>query len=108
MPLLAGTTSVTLGVASGTGLSRELFDAMRSDQGIDQIPINDAALKNLAKTCNTIATVVINHFKANATIVATPTLTVPVGIPVTTAGSAVAQTGATTAPSTATGTVTST
>lgn len=97
MPLLAGTTTVTLGVASGVGLSKELFDAMRVDQGIAQIPINDAALKMLAKTCNTIASVVISHFKTNGVITTSDTGTVAPGIPVTTAGTAAAQTGATTA-----------
>jgi hypothetical protein len=108
MPLLAGTVTVAAGVGAGTGLAKELYDALRADQGIVEGPTMQNPLTSLAKTCNTIASVVITHFKTNATILATPTLTVPAAIPVATAGSATAQTGTTTAPSTATGTVSST
>lgn len=107
MPLLAGTVTVTGGIGAGTGLSKELYDALRADQGITEGPTMQNPLTSLAKTCNTIALVVITHFKTNATITATPTLTVPSLIPVSTAGTAAAQTGTTTAPSTATGTVSS-
>lgn len=108
MPLLAGTTTVTAGVSSGTGLSKELFDALRSQQSITEQPLNQVPLAEMAKFCNTIASVVISHITTNATITASAVLTVASGIAVATTGTAAAQAGATTAPGTATGTVTST
>lgn len=104
MPLLAGTVTITAGVSSGAGLSKELYDARRADASIPELPIYDAALKALAKDCVTIATVVIAHFKTNGLISTSDTGTVAAGIPVTTAGTATAQAGATTA----TGVVTAT
>ena len=108
MPLLKGSTTVTAGVAVGTGLSKEIYDGLVSALGLSPLPIYDAGLKQIAIMANVISAKVIDHFKANSLIVATPTLTVPLGIAVSTAGTAAAQTGATTAPGTATGTVTST
>lgn len=108
MPLLAGTVTVTGGVAVGAGLAKELYDALRTDQGaaLAPTPVNQQALAQLAKFASTIASVVVNHIKVNALVSTTNTGTVAAGIPVTTAGSAAAQTGATTAPGavTATGT----
>lgn len=97
MPLNAGSVSVTAGIASGAGLSKELFDALRSAQGIAQTPDNNTALTEMGKFATTIATVVINHIKANALVSTNDTGTVAAGIPVATAGSPTAQTGATTA-----------
>lgn len=104
MPLNSGSVSVTAGIASGTGLAKELFDALRSAQGIAQTPDNNTALTEMGKFATTIATVVINHIKANAVVSTNDTGTVAAGIPVATAGSPAAQTGATTS----TGAVTAT
>lgn len=108
MPLNKGTVSAPGGVGVGVGLAKELYDALREEQGITEGPQNAVGLEELAKLSRVIARVVIDHFVANATITATPTLTVAPGIAVTTAGSATAQAGTTTAPGSATGTVVST
>jgi hypothetical protein len=108
MTLLAGSTTVSAtGVATGTGLSKALYDARVSALSLPALPTYATGLKEMAKVCNADATAIINYFVANATITATPTLTVPAGIAVSTAGTAAAQTGTTTATGTATGTVSS-
>lgn len=108
MPLNKGTVSAPGGIGVGAGLSKELYDALRSAQGLTEGPVNAVGLEELAKVANVIASTVIDHFIANATITANPTLTVAPGIAVSTAGSAAAQAGATTATGSATGTVVST
>jgi hypothetical protein len=108
MTLLAGTTTVTAGISSGTGMSKAMFDALKSALGLTEVVTNQSALSEVAKTTNALAAAIIDYLKANAVITANPTLTVPSGIAVSTAGSATAQTGATTAAGSATGTVSST
>lgn len=106
MPLLAGSVTVTGGVGSGTGLAKELYDARRTSYEITEEPTMQDALDAIAKDCNVVASTVIAHFKANALIIAEPTLKVPLGIPVSCPPPSGA--GATTEDGTATGTVTST
>lgn len=104
MPLLKGSVSVTAGVAVGVGLAKEIYDALTSALAIQPIVINDSGLKQIAVMANVISSTVIDHFKTNSLITATPTLTVPLGIVV----SCPPYAGSTTAAGTATGTVTST
>jgi len=95
--MIIGTVSVTAGIASGVGLSKELYDGLQSAQGIVPGPQNDTPLQQLAKFANTIAQVVVAHIQAHATVATTDTGIVAAGIPVATAGSPSAQVGATTA-----------
>jgi hypothetical protein len=95
MPLIPGTVSINgAGAASGAGLSKELYDALAAATGMSpgahpgNVP---GAQQQLAVLANVIGQVVVAHWLANATI------TVPLGIAVTVAGSATTQTGATTA-----------
>jgi hypothetical protein len=104
MPLIGGTVSVTAGVATGTGLAKAIYDALRSAQGIDAGPQNHAGLVEMGKVSTALGTTIVDYLKTNATITAAATLTVPSGIAVT----CPPYSGATVAPGTATGTVTST
>lgn len=104
MPLIPGSVSVTAGIATGAGLSKEIYDALRSAQSISAIPLNQTPLAELAKYSNTIAQAVIAHIVTNGLISVNVTGTVAAGIPVATTGSAAAQAGTTTA----TGAVTAT
>lgn len=91
----AGAVSINgSGAASGSGLSRELYDALISVFGVSpgEVPQNvPAAQEQMAALANTIAQRVVAHVVANASV------TVASGIPVSTTGSASAQTGTTTA-----------
>ncbi len=100
MPLVAGSVSINgAGAATGTGLSKTLYDALVSGYAMtpgahpQNVP---GAQEQLAVLANTIGQVVIAYLLANALI------TVPSGIAVATTGTAAAQTGATTAPAVAT------
>jgi hypothetical protein len=99
MTLLAGSVSINgAGAASGTGLSKAIYDALVSGFGVSPgaVPHNvPGAQQQVAELANALGQVVIAYFLANAVI------TVPAGIAVTTSGSATTQTGATTAPATA-------
>ena len=94
MPLLAGTVSISgVGVASGAGLSKEIYDALVAASGMSPgaNPLSvPGAQQQLAVLANVVATTVIAHFKTNGTVV------VP-AIPVNTTGSASAQAGFTVA-----------
>lgn len=103
MPLNPGNVSVTAGIATGAGLSKELYDALQSAQSIAPTPVNDICLKELAKFANVIAATTLAHFIANGLITVDVSGSVATGIPVSTAGSAAAQTGATTSPGTFSG-----
>ena len=94
MPLLAGAVSISpLGVATGVGLAKEIFDDyLPKVPGIPAGILGVTAKTQLADLCNSIAQVVVAHIVTNAIV------TTPLGIPVTTAGTALAQTCATTAP----------
>jgi hypothetical protein len=102
--LVVGTTTVTAGVGAGTGMSKAIYDSLRSSLGITEGPQNHTGLVQLAKIGDALSNAIIPYLKANATITATPTLTVPLGITV----SCPPYAGATTAAGTATGTVSST
>jgi hypothetical protein len=106
MALLAGTTTVTAGVAVGTGLSKALYDARVSALGIAANPQNQLGLAELAKGCNADASAIISYLVANTVVSTTDTGTVAIGIPVQVA--VPAGTGATTAPGTVTATGTGT
>jgi hypothetical protein len=99
MPLLAGSVSINgAGAATGTGLSKAIYDALVSGFGVSPgaVPHNvPGAQQQVAVIANAIGQVVIAYWLANAVI------TVPV-IPVTTAGSAASQTGFSNAPVVAT------
>ncbi len=100
MTLLAGSVAIngTTGAATGSGLSKALYDALVTGFGVTPgaVPQNvPGAQEQVADLANALGQVVIAYFLANAVI------TVPI-IPVTTAGSATNQTGATNAPVVAT------
>ncbi len=92
MPLLAGTVTVSpLGVATGVGLAKEIFDDyLPKVAGIPAGPPGAVAKQQLADLCNSFASKTIAHVLANITV------TVPLGVPVQVA--VPAGTGATTAP----------
>lgn len=97
MPLLAGACVITPArVVTGTGLAKAIADACMAPN-----PPGSTAESSLQSFCNLLAAAIVTHITTNATV----TVSVTAGIPVTTAGSAVAQTGATTAPGAGTGTV---
>jgi hypothetical protein len=103
MTLLAGTVTVTAGVASGTGFAKALYDARLSALGITPGPQNHAGLAEMAKVCNADSTV-ITYFVSNAVVSTTDTGTATLGGGVVTACGAGAGTATGTAPVTATGT----
>jgi hypothetical protein len=90
MALLGGSVSISgAGAASGTGLAKAIYDALVAASGMTPgaTPANvPGAQEQLAVLANVIGQVVVAYWLANAVV------TVPV-IPVTTAGSASAQTG---------------
>ena len=92
--MIAGIVTVDpTGNASGAGLAKEIFDDyVPKFAGIPAGPTGAQAKQQLADLCNSIATKTVAHITANAVV------TVAASIPVTTAGSATAQTGMTTAP----------
>jgi hypothetical protein len=93
MPLLAGTVSISgVGVASGAGLSKEIYDALVAASGMSPgaNPLSvPGAQQQLAVIANVIAATVIAHFKTNALISVPSTA-------VATTGTAAAQSGTTT------------
>lgn len=103
MPLIGGTVTVTAGIGSGTGLAKALYDALRSAQSITEGPQNHAGLTEMGKVATALGSTIVDYLTTNATITATPTLTVPLGIAV----SCPPYIGATTATGTAVGTVSS-
>lgn len=94
MPLIVGTVTVTGGVASGTGLSKELYDAIAGKVTFSGTPVDQTAKATIADMASAIAGAVVAHIKANAAV--TTSGTVPLGVAV----SVVPATGigATTAP----------
>ena len=94
MAMVPGSVSISaLGVASGVGLAKEMFDDyLPKVAGIPAGPLGAVAKGQLADLFNSIAQKTIAHVLANATTVT------PSGVAVATTGTAAAQTGATTAP----------
>lgn len=105
MALLAGSTTVdpVSGVASGTGLSRAIFDARAARITFPAAALGAPGKQKLADDCNDIATAVVAHIVANAAVTVSGTTSSPIPVTVVPATG----TGATTAPGTvsATGTV---
>lgn len=105
MAMVAGSVSVNgAGVGSGTGYAKLLYDALISEFGLSpgSVPQNvPGAQQQVAKIANAIASTLIPYVVANAVV----SSTVASGIPVSTTGTAAAQTGATTSPGSATGTI---
>ncbi len=98
MPLIAGACIISpAGVVSGTGLAAAIATATMAPN-----PPGSTPESCLQSWCNLLAAAIVQHIVTNATV----TVSVVAGIPVTTAGSALAQTGVTTAPGAGTGTVT--
>ncbi len=97
MALLAGACVISpAGVVSGTGLAAAIATATMTP------PTPPFTSENsLQQWCNLLAAAIVTHIVTNASV----TVSVVAGIPVTTAGTAAAQTGATTAPGAGTGTV---
>lgn len=92
MPLLAGACVIAPGlVVTGTGLAKAIADACAAPNPPGAT--TESALENFS---NRLAAAIVEHIVTNATV------TVVAGIPVATAGSAVAQTGATVGPGTGT------
>lgn len=92
MPLIAGAAVVAPGgVVTGTGLARAIAEACSTSA-----PPGSPAEVSLQQFSNLLAAAIVEHIVANAQV------TVALGIPVATAGSAAAQTGTTTAPGTGT------
>lgn len=106
--MIVGTVEVTAGVSSGTGLAKEMFDALRDSQSITEGPQNATPLQEMAKLANTLAGVIVSHIQTNGTIAVNVSGSVAPGIPVATAGSPSAQVGQTTGPGTFNGTGTGT
>lgn len=108
MPLIAGACTITEPVLSptgqvitppvvaGTGLALAIAQATMAPA-----PIGSTSQTSLQSWCNSLAAAIVNHIVTNASV----TVSVVAGIPVTTAGTAAAQTGATTAPGAGSGTV---
>ncbi len=108
MTMLDGTIvidPVTGATVTKTGAAGEVFDAMEANQDYGDTPSTNppayaAARKQIANLALAVAKI-IPHIQANAVV----TTTVASGIPVSTAGSATAQTGSTTATGTGSGSV---
>lgn len=93
--MIAGAVTIDgSGTPSGSGLSREVYDVMAAAFGLGAIvpPSAPAAQQQVADLANAIAQATVAHITANAEV------TVLSGIPVSTTGTAAAQTGATTSP----------
>lgn len=100
MPMSEGTVTInpTTGAASGSGCAKEVFDALAAGQDYGDLsttnpPVYAASREQLAVMARAMAKV-IPHIQANAQV--------PSGIPVSTTGTAAAQSGATTSPGTVT------
>lgn len=95
MALNAGSVS---GGGGGSGLAKELYDIYVATIDIsgDNASVVAQSQQQVADLCNAFAQAVVAHVTANAVV------TVAAGIPVSTAGSAAAQTGSTTSPGTGT------
>lgn len=92
MALLAGACVISpAGVVSGTGLAAAIATATLAPN-----PPGSTTESSLQSWCNLLAAAIVQHIVTNASVI------VVAGIPVTTAGTAAAQTGATTAPGTGT------
>lgn len=108
MAMLEGSiviNSATGAVTTKTGAAGEVFDVLVAGSSfgtlsVDNPPAYAAALNQLAVMARAIAKI-IPHIRTNGVVSAT----VAAAIPVSTAGTAAAQTGATTAPGSATGTI---
>lgn len=92
MPMTRGSVSISnSGAVSGGGFARALFDAMwpTVESKLGSTPPEGVlqAKRGIAEQCNA-QSVIIDYIKSNATV--------PSGIPVSTTGSAAAQTGTTT------------
>ncbi len=97
MPLLAGACVIAPGaVVTGTGLAKAIADAC-----ITPNPPGSTTEQALQQFANLLAAAIVQHIVTNGVI----TVNVAPGIPVTTAGTALAQTGATTAPGPGTGSI---
>jgi hypothetical protein len=81
MPMIVGTVSVTGGVASGTGLSKELYDAIAGKVTFSGTPVDQPAKATIADMASAIAGAVVAHIQANAAV--TTSGTVPLGVAVT-------------------------
>lgn len=90
--MIAGTVSVNgLGIASGAGLAKELYDDYLPSAGaIPAGPLGATSKQQIASLCNSFAQTVVAHIVTNAVV------TIPPGVPVTVA--VPAGTGATVAP----------
>lgn len=98
MPLLAGACVIAPGgVVTGTGLAKAIADALTAPSP----PGTTTSESSLQQFSNLLAAAIVEHIIANGVI--SVTVTVPPGVPVATAGSALAQTGATTGPGAGTG-----
>lgn len=92
MPLIPGACVIAPGgVVTGIGLAKAIADACMATN-----PPRSTTESSLQQFCNLLAIAICSHIAANATLNVLP------GIPVATAGSALAQVGATTAPGTGT------
>lgn len=85
------------GIVTGTGLAKAIGDALAAPLPPGSTT-TESAMESFA---NNLAAAIVEHIVANGLI----SVSVAPGIPVATAGSAVAQTGATTAPGTGTGSI---
>jgi hypothetical protein len=92
MTMIAGLVSVNAaGIASGTGLAKELFDDYLPEAGdIPVGPLGAQSKRQIAKLCNSVAKTVVQHITLNAVVTVPPGVSVTVAVP--------AGTGATTAP----------
>jgi hypothetical protein len=105
MAMLEGTVTIdpVTAVASGAGAAKEIFDVMDSGMSYPGTltPVAKAAAREQLAVLARAVAKIVPHIVSHAVV----TASVASGIPVSTAGTAAAQTGATTAPGAATGTV---
>lgn len=107
MPLNAGSTTVNsgTGVASGSGLSKAIFDARAARITFPAAALGAPGKQKLADDCNDIAAAIVAHITANAVVsisgntsTAIPVTVVPAtGIGATTAPGTVTLTNGTVA-----------
>lgn len=108
MALNAGSTSVDplTGAASGSGLSKAIFDILSPTLSVPPGPLGAAGKQKVAELANAIATAVVAHIIANAQVSVNVSGTVAAGIAVS--APPPSGVGTTTSPGTFSGTGTGT
>lgn len=106
MAMIAGSVTVTAGVATGTGLSKEIYDAIAAGITFSGTPADQSGKANIATMANAIGQAVVAHIVAHAAV--STTVTGTAAAPIAVAVVPATGLGATTAPGTVTGSGTGT